>query len=36
MMPALNAISEDPDQTPVSVDLGLQCLPMTLLWDTRH
>ena len=28
----------DPDQRPHSVvfDLGLHCLPMPLLWDTRH
>ena len=32
-----NANSEDPDQTPhsVSSDLGLHCLPMSLLWDAR-
>ena len=31
----LNANSEDPDQTPRSAasDLGLHCLPMSLLWD---
>ena len=29
---------EDLDQTPRSVaaDLGLHCLPMSLLWDKRH
>ena len=29
--------SVDPDQMPHSVasDLGLHCLPMSLLWDTR-
>ena len=34
----LNANSVDPDQMPHSVasDLGLHCLPMSLLWDTRH
>ena len=34
----LNANSVDPDQMPHSVasDLGLYCLPMTLLWDARH
>ena len=28
----------DPDQMPCSVasDLGLHCLPMSHLWDTRH
>ena len=33
----LNA-NVDPDQTPRSAasDLGLQCLQMSLLWDTRH
>ena len=31
-----NANSVDPDQTPRSVasDLGLNCLPMSLLWDS--
>ena len=34
----LNANSVDPDQTPRSVasDLGLYCLPKSLLWDARH
>ena len=34
----LNANSADPDQTPHSVasDLGLHCLPMSLLWDVRY
>ena len=33
----LNANSIDPDQTPHSAasDLGLYCLPMSLLWDAR-
>ena len=33
-----NGNSVDPDQTPHSAasDLGLHCLPMSLLWDTRH
>ena len=33
----LNANSVDPDQTPHSEasDLGLHCLPMSLLWDAR-
>ena len=33
----LNANSEDPDQTPryAASDLGLHCLLMSLLWDTR-
>ena len=33
----LNANSVDPDQTPRSAasDLGLHCLPLTLLWDAR-
>ena len=33
-----NANSVDPDQTPRSAasDLGLHCLPMSLLWDARH
>ena len=36
-IPELNANSEDPDQTPRSAasDLGLHCLPMSLLWDAR-
>ena len=35
---AFNAKSEDPDQTPCSAafDLGLHCLPMSILWDARH
>ena len=37
-IPVLNANSVDPDQTPHSAtsDLGLHCLPMSLLWDARH
>ena len=33
----LNANNVDPDQTPSSVssDLGLHCLPISLLWDAR-
>ena len=33
-----NANSVDPDQTPrfAASDLGLHCLPMSLLWDARH
>ena len=33
-----NANSVDPDQTPRSAasDLGLYCLPMSLLWDARN
>ena len=33
----LNANSIDPDQTPryVTSDLGLHCLPVSLLWDAR-
>ena len=33
-----NANSVDPDQTPYSVasDLGLYCLPVSLIWDARH
>ena len=36
--PVFNANSVDPDQTPQSAasDLGLHCLPMSLLWDARH
>ena len=36
-IPVFNAISVDPDQTPRSVAsvLGLQCLPMSLLWNAR-
>ena len=36
-IPVFNANSVDPDQTPRSVasDLGLHCLPMSLLWDAR-
>ena len=34
-MSELNANSVEPDQTPCSAasDLGLHCLPMSLLWD---
>ena len=37
-MHVVNANSVDPDQTSRSVasDLGLHCLPMSHLWDTRH
>ena len=37
-IPILNANSVDPDQTLHSVasDLGLYCLPTSLLWDARH
>ena len=37
-IPVFNANSVDPDQTPRSAasDLGLHCLPMSLLWDTNH
>ena len=33
--PLLNANSVDPDQTPQNAasDLGLYCLPMSILWD---
>ena len=36
-MSELNANSVDPDQTPRSSasELGLHCLPMSLLWDAR-
>ena len=36
-MSELNANSVNPDQTPRSAasDLGLHCLPMSLLWDVR-
>ena len=36
-IPVSNANSVDPDQTPHSAasDLGLHCLPMSLLWDAR-
>ena len=37
-IPVYNADSVDPDQTPRSVTsyLGLHCLPMSLLRDTRR
>ena len=37
-MSELNTNSVDPDQLPHSAasDLGLYCLPMSLLWDARH
>ena len=37
-IPVFNAYSVNPDQTPHSAasDLGLLCLPMSLLWDARH
>ena len=36
-IPVSNANSIDPDQTPPSVasNLGLHCLPMSLLWGAR-
>ena len=36
-IPVFNAQNVDPDQMPHSVasDLGLHCLPMSLLWDAR-
>ena len=36
-IPVLNTNSADPDQMPYSAasDLGLHCLPMYFLWDTR-
>ena len=36
-IPVFYADSVDPDQMPCSAvsDLGLHCLPMSLLWDTR-
>ena len=38
VIPVFDANSVDPDQTPrhAASDLGLNCLPMFLLWDTRH
>ena len=37
-MPVLDANNVVPDQTPLyaAPDLGLHCLPMSLLWDDRH
>ena len=37
-IPVFNANIVDPNQTLRSVasDLGLYCLPMSLVWDTRH
>ena len=37
-IPVINANSVDPDQSPHSgvSDLGLHCLPMSLLWDSMH
>ena len=37
-IPVFNANSLDPNQTPRSAasDLGLHCLPMSLLSDTRY
>ena len=34
----INATSVGPDQTPQNAasDLGLYCLPVSLLWDARH
>ena len=36
-IPELNANTVDPDQTPhfAASDLGLHCLPVSLLWDAR-
>ena len=37
-IPELNANGLDPDQTPhdAAFDLGLNCFPMSLLWDARR
>ena len=37
-IPVFNSNSVDPDQTPRALmsDLGLHCLPMSLLWKARH
>ena len=37
-IPIFNANNVDPDRTPRSAasDLGLNCLPMSLFWETRH
>ena len=37
-IPILHANIVDPDQTPHSAasDLGLHCLPKSLLWDASH
>ena len=37
-MPVFNASSVDLDQKPrfVASGLGLHCLPMSLVWNTRH
>ena len=37
-IPVFNANGVVPDQTPhfAASDLGLHCLPMSLLWDARH
>ena len=37
-IPVFNVNSVDPDQMPhyAASDLGLHCLPMSLLWDARH
>ena len=37
-MHVFNANSVDPDQTPLSAasDLGLYCLQISHLWDSRH
>ena len=32
-IPAFNGNRVDPDHMP---DMGLHCLPVSLLWDTRH
>ena len=36
--PVFNANIVDPDQTPHSAasDLGLHCLPMSVLWNAMH
>ena len=37
-IPVFNANSVDPDQMPdfVASNLGLHCLPVSLLWDAMH
>ena len=37
-MSVFNANSVDPEQIPqyAASDLGVHCLPMSILWDARH
>ena len=35
-VPNVNSVNPDQRPRPAASDLGLHCLPMSLLWDARH